>query len=497
MPGTVPCVPTTSRRHDTPRGSRSRRREPERRVLGVEIDAARVTGVLLVGNTPAQVLHGHGDSIAQRLKDVASRAGPVTAVHVTVVHADATAVPSALTGAMANRAEFTRFAHTLCRTRPELTYVAAITNLGDLTAGSTAPAMVVTCPRPPVDEVYRTLHHAHVRVGTPPSVVERAEGLSLAIRDTHVELSLVNGGRLLASTILPVSGLHQLEQTLGQGNVVGTTRLGAVLHARTLDPRASDPEALGLLDRYLRQVAAQCQQLITAWELAGHPLHRTVYVHGRGATTGLLAGRLTEVGLTVARGTPMDSALAPLGDPSDRPALVTAYLSALAAAAPSPPATFPNPAAVRDVVDQHSRSTRLRRRAWVGAAAVAALAGPLVAAAPATLANISATSAWNSALSAASEQHGVPVPDLEGLARAASDDGTPQGTDLADVLTLLTNLPEGARTTGLHVSNEQVRAQVQAADPAAVLSAASRHEASPTSSKYVQDLLTLTWRGTS
>lgn len=370
-----------ARRRTASAPTRRGRRAPA--VLGVEVDGRRATGVLVVDGHVTQVLHGRGEDAASQAGSVLTAAGPVSALRVAAPLCGTRALPFVATGDLQDRAEFELVAYRRSGASPETSVVAGIFDVDGLAAGQTAPGIVLVAPRAPIDRLYGALGSVEARVASPAAHASPLEGLSLALRDEHAELTLVVAGRVVACAELAAGGLGALDVELGQGTSVGTTRLGDALMARADDIRRSDPAAAAALHRYMSLVASQVAATMSHWALGGHLLPTAVYIHGRGGRAPFLHEALAQAGLGLGTISSIDKALA-LAEPLVRPRLVTAYLAALSEEHERPQWSFVNPEAVAAARARAARSRRSKSRLTLAAATAALALGGAVPFLPAS-----------------------------------------------------------------------------------------------------------------
>lgn len=367
----------------TPRADRT----PKRRkrgadslvTLGVEVDGDTVSGVLLADGKVTQTFDGVGRSTSERVGSVVKLAGQPPRVRVSLTQNGTVVAPMTATAAMGSRQTFRAAAHERTKTHPATSAVAGMFDLQHVVAGATAPAVVLATASAGVDELYSALGSVTAQVVSTPVVAEQVEGLALALRDTTAELTLVLGGRLRAARELPAGGIAPLDSALGQGTVVGGTRLGAALRSRSTDHIRVDPDAVAELQRYLRAVVGQAAAAVSEWSLAGLEVPRRVYVHGRGATASDLTSALESVGLGRHNANNLEAALASL-EPASRPRMVGAYLAATTYNDRRPAEIYPNPVALkvaRAAQAQVRRSRRTRTAVWCALLLAAGIAAPL------------------------------------------------------------------------------------------------------------------------
>lgn len=454
-----------SAKQETP--PRRRRADDGPRVLGVEIDGTFVAAVLVSGGEAQAVYDGAGATTQERLAHVVKQAGHLDAIRVALPLLGASSTPVTVTPDLTNRARFEQVAHRHSGTTPSTTVVAGVIDLTTAQAGQTAPGLALTAPRAAVEETYSALGGDSTRVALPVAHTAPLEGLSLALRYTHAEVTLVVAGRPVATHELPVGGLAPLDQRLGRGSTVGTSRLAAALAARAADLHRSDPDALAELEQYLRLTATQLADIVSRWTLAGHSVPSSVYVHGRGATADRLGEHLADVGLRKSAPGAAERALT-LIEPRRRPALVSAYLAAAAHEGAKPAAHFVNPATLATLVtarDKRARSRRTRTLAAAAALFAVAVVAPL---APDAISAANSGAELDKAVSAASQSAGVD-PSLIRAQLTQIDKRAAQlpATTAQALLTALSSYD----VTELHAAAGQIVVDVRTDDPAAVLDA--------------------------
>lgn len=412
-----------------------RQRHSESQVtLGIEVDGADVTAVLLVDDKVDKVLAAEGETLKARLRHVHKLAGKPARTRVALAAPGTTVTPMTMTAQMASRASFEEAAHTRTVTHPATAAVCGLFDRTDLTEGVTAPGMVAAAPLAAVAEVYGALDLPTAQVAPSAANAAVVEGLTLALRNHTTELTLVLGGRVVAQRELRVTTLAQLDGTLGQGNVVGATRIGAALRAREDDHVRVDPEAVQELSRYLRAVAAQAHAATNEWALAGHDVPRRVYAHGRGATSPQLAAALAAVGLVRHNGNGLENALTML-EPTVRGSVVGAYLAARGYRNDAATDAFPNPVAVRAAQAWQARQRRTRRTRTLAWATALTAAGALAPLAVSAADQLSAREQADTQIQQTAEHLGVPLSQVRSaLSLARSESASVPGSAFSDAL---------------------------------------------------------------
>lgn len=482
----------SSKRAPAPARTGRRRSREHVSVLGIEIDDQNVTAVRLDDGQAAAAYTGGGTSVRERLMDVLASAGPVDDVRVALPLAGAAVTATTVTADLARRDQFEAVAHRLTATHPSTTATAGLFDLDGTASGQTAHGMLLTAPKGAVDEVYRMLDRADAHITVPAANAAPAEGLSLALRDAHAEMTLVLGGRVLAVVELPAGGLRDLDSQLGQGTNVGATRLGAALAGAVADVQRSDPQASEALDQYLRRISAQVGDITSRWAMAGHQLPGTIYVHGRGASAPALPALLASTGLRKANVNGLESALT-FTEPRKRPQLVTAYLAALAHDTANAASTFVNPTALEAARAAARAQRRSRRRAVAVSAAVIALvlcAGPVV---PAAVEAWQAQNELTLAVERVADDRAVPQDTVRSYLSHPDEAAGRADTETASRLLAAVGPGE---VTRLDVAPELIELDVSTADPAAVLRAVADAGIDVTSSHHDSTSLHLTVKTT-
>jgi hypothetical protein len=345
-----------------------------RSVVGVDIDGTRVTVVAI----------SDGGIAGIHQADESTVTGSLTVALATVRRTDPVRVYAAVDGtrmaridvtaAMARRAVFMRAAYAATGVPEQGTTTAGLFfDASALTADVLGSGVAAAAPAAPITELYELFGPRQVEVVPAPFTAGALDGVSLALRYSTAELTLVHAGLPVAYQQLPTGGLDTVEATLGSGTAVGRTR---VLSAMT-GSATSDPIAAGALERYLRSVLDAARDTLADWSRAGERTSRTLYVHGPGARSRALGVLLGDAGLERGEAPTLQAALIHL-DPNDRAGAVGAYLAASTFGDRMPHTAFPNPNLVA-AAEAAERRARARRRARLYAGlGVLAMAGAVV-----------------------------------------------------------------------------------------------------------------------
>lgn len=498
LPRTVPAVTRSPKnkpdaaKPPTQASRRFRRPRESVRVLGIEVDTNHVAAVLLEDGRATKTLTGRGATVLERLADVLREAGPTDYTRLALPLAGSAATPMTITADLASRRHFEAAAYRHTHAHPAATMVAGLFDLTGVTAGHTAPGLVLTAPRGPLEEIYQALADAAAAVTLPAAHSAPIEGLSLALRDEHAELTLVTAARVTAVEELPAGGLHVLDATLGQGNTIGATRLGAALTSTGADLARSDPATAEALSAYLRLVVSQAADAAHRWELTGHSVPSTIYVHGRGATAPHLPDLLTSAGLRRSSGNGLETALT-LVNPSERPRLVSAYLAALAHDTASPTSTFANPAALASVQAAHRSAVRSHRTRTLALALVAATLTALAPALPAAVDAVSSTQDLTRRTQQAATTLAVPTADIEDY--LSRPDEARDALD-TEALRHFMDATTDAAVTTLSAQGPVIHATVNTTVPSAVLDSLTSQGFDITHSAHDTATATLTIQAT-
>lgn len=430
--------------------------------LGVEIDQHRVRAVTLRDAHVQAVYTGAGATWQAQLADVLNRAGSVSDIRVALAHPQAVHTAIVATSALRDREQAHAAAYRATGADTSSAHVSLLVHLGDLVPGTTRQAIAVALPASVVDEVHQALPGACVQVCSAAACARALDGATLALRDAHAQLTYTRNGRVELVRDLACGGLSTLEDQLGQGNTVGTTRLGALLIARAQDGPLADPIGWTTLEAYLRSVAHHCAATLRQWAL---PADVPVYVHGRGASAATLRDHLRSAGLTHREHDDTEAELSQL-EPTHRRAGVGALLAAR---------TY-DPDRVAEVVDNPSLQaaatraelvSRRRLRSRVLTATIGLLL--LAVAAPAVQPGqdyLSATRQYRTAVTAAAARTGW----SEEAVAAAVVNASGDALRTADALALLSHLPD-ATVSEIRTTTEGLQMTLRDTTLQAVLAA--------------------------
>jgi len=415
--------------------------------LGLELDGTRATVCTMQDGTVAKVEQFDGDSPADALGQALAATRRQDPVRVLLLTDGILLRRVDLTADHLTREAFTDLAYKATGAPREGTEVAGLFFDTDaVKAGILGSGVAVVAPAGPIHELRDLLRPHPVEVVAPPLTAGGLEGLSLALRHSGAELTLVVDGEPVAYRQLPAGGLAGVEARLGTGAAVGGARLHAALNGNP----AQDPMATVELERYLRRVLTEARETIETWARQGERAGRDLFVYGPGAAAPQVDVLLRDLGLGRAEQPHVNDALVRLA-PRRRLEVVGAYLAAVTYGHGLPQAPFPDPQEVATARARASRAHTGRRRSLAARCAAVILAGAVLPVTAGAVVHHLAGEQLTQALAGA----GVDQPDGQdhltrvGLARQLTDP-----VDWQDTLTAIhAATPADLTLTSIHLAH--------------------------------------------
>ena len=333
---------------------------------GIELDGTRATVVSMSDGSVVDIKTFTEASTEAALAQALATLRAGDPVRITLLTEGVTARRIDLTSATLDRAEFESLTYATTGLPREGTTVAGLFfDVAGLHTGQLGVGLAAVAPAEPVTALYRSLGQRHVEIVPDVFTSGALEGLSLALRHTSADLTLVQDGYPVAYTQLAAGGLAKVAAVLGGGTEAGPQRLRDALATGA----PGDPLAAREVERYLRSVLTEVTDTAAAWVRMGERVSSSIYLHGPGASARILNVLLSDHALSRAEQPDVEAALTAV-PPRDRAAVVGAFLNARTFGHDLPQAVFPDPEKVRRARNTYRRTVRRRRRRTFTAAAV-------------------------------------------------------------------------------------------------------------------------------
>ena len=153
-------------------------------------------------------------------------------------------------------------------------------------------AAVVAIERDMTLELWDAIGTADVAI-VPAPLTFTQDGLYLGVRYSDSQLTLVQGGAVLASRPLGVGGLTSMFDKLGGDAARAAERFATVARGGT----RLDPDAAAVVDTFSGSVGDEVRRTVDFWSRQGHTVPSEVFVHGPGIVLPNLSGKLLDAAL--------------------------------------------------------------------------------------------------------------------------------------------------------------------------------------------------------
>jgi hypothetical protein len=248
----------------------------------------------------------------------------------------------------------------------------ALAGLVEETTNGTLEALVAATRASDLAALWDLASELNIAITVPPFCLT-ADGTYLAIRDASADITVVDGGRTVASRSLDLGALGVLLGALHLEPEAARGRLTRVVTGTA----QIDPEAIAVVDAHVERLAGLVAEQVRAWRQQSVRTGGRAFVVGPGATIPSLPFRLENAGLS-ASSPPLPAGLDVSAIPEwDRFAYFGALLAATTPVASGSITTLANRQV--DAARLRAADAAVRRRRWgVGAAVAAGAAAVLI-----------------------------------------------------------------------------------------------------------------------